>query len=122
MITQSNASRASSISRRMRLDVRPAIGSELGVPAGRIVSRGDTSCSGSFGSSAAVRPSPSPGAPRTLNTVCSDGRRRSASMSSTLRLVRLAQRQREVGRRQRLAFAGDRARDHHDLEPVAAWA
>ena len=41
---------------------------------------------------------------------CSDGRRRSASMSSTLPLVRLAERQREVGRRQRLAFARHRAR------------
>jgi hypothetical protein len=42
MMTQSKASRASLITRRMRLDVRPAIGSELGRPAGRIVSRSET--------------------------------------------------------------------------------
>ena len=37
MMTQSNASRASSISRRIRSEVRPAIGSDVGRPAGSIV-------------------------------------------------------------------------------------
>ena len=41
-MTQSNVCRASSSSRRMRSDVRPAIGSELGRPAGSTASRGDT--------------------------------------------------------------------------------
>ena len=86
------------------------------------VRRGETWCSGSFGSSAPIRPSLRPGravAPGTR--VCSDGRRRSRVDEQHVAAVRLAQRQREVGGRQRLAFAGDRARDHDDLEPVGAW-
>ena len=83
-----------------------------------MVSRGDRRCSGSFCSSSAVRPSLRPGEPVTWNTVCSDGRRRSRVDQQHAALVRLAQRQRQVRRRQRLAFAGHGARDHDDLQPV----
>ena len=41
-------------------------------------------------------------------------------MSSTLRRYDSLQREREVGRGQRLALAGHGARHHHDLEPVGA--
>ena len=48
MMTQSNASRASSISRRMRSEVRPAIGSDARLPAGRSASRSETWRTGSL--------------------------------------------------------------------------
>ena len=85
MMTQSNTSRASSTSRRIRSDVIAPMGSDVGRPAGNTVRRLDSRCSGSFGSSALIRPSDRPGAPDTWKIECCEGRRRSASISSTFR-------------------------------------
>ena len=116
MMTQSNASRASSISRRMRSEVSPAIGSEIGLPAGSTASRCDTWCSGSGRSSGDDSPSLRPDASSMPNTVCSDGRRRSASMSSTFRWYDSLKRQREVGAVSVLPSPASGAGNHHDLE------
>ena len=53
---------------------------------------------------------------------CTVGRRRSASISSTRFVIRLAERQREIDRGQALAFARQRARGHDHLDARARSA
>ena len=67
----------------MRSDVRPAIGSELGRPAGSTASRVDTWRTSILVSLVDSRPSARPDAVSRRNTECSVGRRRSPSISST---------------------------------------
>ncbi len=120
MITQSNTSRASSISRRMRSDVRAPIGSDVGRPAGRSVSRSEIRCSGSFGSSLDHE---AVGQARLAGHLKDLVQRRPPQVAvdqQHVAAVRLAQRQRQVRRGERLPFASHRARDHDDLESVRA--
>src|SRR5688572_2837390 len=82
-ITQSKDCRASSSRRFMRSEVRPAIGSELGRPAGSTARRVDTCRTSIFVSPLDNRPSARPEAVSRRNTECSVGRRRSPSINST---------------------------------------
>jgi hypothetical protein len=106
------------MSLRIRSEVRPAIGSELGRPAGSTASRGDTWRTSILLSAVESRPSPRPSVVSSRKMLWSVGRRRSASISRTRFLVRLAEGERQVGRRERLALAGHRARHHDHLQAL----
>ena len=107
----------------MRSDVRPAIGSELGRPAGSTARRGDTWRTSILVSPADSRPSPRPSAVSSRKTVCSDGRRRSASMSSTRFWYDSLNVSARFDGGQRLALARHRARHHDDAQPRdVLWA
>ena len=100
----------------MRVEVRPPIGSGSGRPAGSSVRCRVILTVAQLGVAG------SPSAPRSgrrcsarWKIVCSDGRRRSASMSSTWRRYDSLSVSARLARGQRLAVAGMGARDQQDL-------